>query len=77
MCSTFDFFLQGYFDASCWVLEHMTKQSCDEKSEPKISRRVDQSYADSSDSEDDTPSEGDPEGSDLVHVSEMDFSMFP
>ena len=55
----------------------MTKQSCDEKSEPKISRRVDQSYADSSDSEDDTPSEGDPEGSDLVHVSEMDFSMFP
>jgi len=52
-------------------------KSCDEKSEPKIARLVDQSYADSSDSEDDTPSEGGPEGSDFVHVSEIDFSMFP
>lgn len=55
----------------------MTKESCEEKSEPKIAKLVDQSYADSSDSEDDMPSEGDPEGNDFVHVSEIDFSMFP
>lgn len=55
----------------------MTKQSCEDKNEPKIARLVDQSYADSSDSEDDTPSEGEPEENDFVHVSEIDFSMFP
>lgn len=55
----------------------MTKQSREEKSEPKMAKLVDQSYADSSDSGDDTPSEGDPEGNDFVHVSEIDFSMFP
>lgn len=68
----------GYFDAGCWVREHVTKESCVEKTEPKIAKLVDQSYADSSDSEsDDTPSEEDPEGNDFVHVSELDFSMFP
>ena len=55
----------------------MTKESCEEKSEPKIAKLVDQSYADSSDSEDDTPSDGDPERNDFVHVSEIDFAMFP
>ena len=55
----------------------MTKESCEEKCEPKIARLVDQSYSDSSDSEDDTPSEEDPEPNDFVHVSEIDFSMFP
>jgi len=59
------------------VREHVTKESCEEKCEPKIARLVDQSYSDSSDSEDDTPSEEDPEPNDFVHVSEIDFSMFP
>ena len=54
--------------------EHVTKQNFEDKSEPKIARLVDQSYADSSDSDDDTPSVGEP---DFVHVSEIDFSMFP
>ena len=55
----------------------MTKQSCEEKSEPKIARLVDQSYEDSSDSEDDTASVGEHEENDFLHVSEIDFSMFP
>lgn len=57
----------------------MTKQSSEDKSEAKIARLVDQSYSDSSDSEDDTTSVGDPtEGNnDFLHVSEIDFSMFP
>ncbi|KAJ7350117.1 hypothetical protein OS493_038403 [Desmophyllum pertusum] len=69
----------GYFDAGCWVREHVTKQSSEDKSEAKIARLVDQSYSDSSDSEDDTTSVGDPtEGNnDFLHVSEIDFSMFP
>lgn len=57
--------------------EHVTKQNFEDKSEPKIARLVDQSYADSSDSDDDTPSVGEPEENDFVHVSEIDFSMFP
>jgi len=38
---------------------------------------VDQCYSDSSDSDDDTASVGDPQENDFVHVSEIDFSMFP
>ncbi|KAL9974711.1 hypothetical protein ACROYT_G011784 [Oculina patagonica] len=67
----------GCFDAGCWVREHVTKQNCEDKSEPKVARLVDQSYADSSDSEDDTPSVEEPGENDFVHVSEIDFSMFP
>ena len=59
--------------------EHVTKQSSEDTTEPscKTARLVDQSYSDSSDSEDDTPSVGDPEENEFVHVSEIDFSMFP
>lgn len=54
-----------------------TRQSPEDKSEPKRSRLVDESYSDSSDSEDDTTSVGDTQGNEFVHVSEVDFSMFP
>ena len=54
-----------------------TRQSPEDKSEPKRSRLVDESYSDSSDSEDDTTSVGDPRGNEFVQVSEVDFSMFP
>ena len=54
-----------------------TRQSPEDKSEPKRSRLVDESYSDSSDSDDDTTSVGDPRGNEFVHVSEVDFSMFP
>ncbi|PFX31365.1 RNA-binding motif protein, X-linked 2-like [Stylophora pistillata] len=69
----------GYFDAGCWVREQVTKKSDENSSEPscKTARLVDQSYSDSSDSEDDTPSVGDPEENQFVHVSEIDFSIFP
>lgn len=67
----------GYFDAGCWVRQSETKQSPEDKSEPKRGRLVDQCYSDSSDSDDDTASAGDPQENDFVHVSEIDFSMFP
>lgn len=59
--------------------EHVTKQSAENSSEPscKTARLVDQSYSDSSDSEDDTPSVGHPEENEFLHVSEIDFSIFP
>lgn len=59
--------------------EHVTKRSDENSSEPscKTARLVDQSYSDSSDSEDDTPSVGHPEENEFLHVSEIDFSIFP
>lgn len=49
----------------------------EDKNEPKRSRLVDDSYSDSSDSDDDTASLGGPQGNEFLHVSEVDFSIFP
>ena len=38
---------------------------------------MDESYSDSSDSEDNTTSVGDPQGNEFVHVPDVDFLMFP
>lgn len=67
----------GYFDAGCWVRQGQTKESPDNKTDSKRGRLVDESYSDSSDSEDDAASLGEPQGNEFVHVSEVDFSMFP
>lgn len=54
-----------------------TSKIQEDKSEPKRSRLVDESYSDSSDSDDDTASAGEPQGNEFLHVSEVDFSIFP
>lgn len=67
----------GYFDAGCWVRQSETRKIQEDKSEPKRGRLVDESYSDSSDSEEDAASVGDAQGNEFVHVSELDFSIFP
>ncbi|KAM7431011.1 hypothetical protein ABFA07_018351 [Porites harrisoni] len=67
----------GYFDAGCWVRQSETNKSGEEKNEPNRGRLVDQCYSDSSDSEDEDTTEGDHPGNVFVHVSEIDFSIFP
>lgn len=49
----------------------------EDKNEPKRSRLVDESYSDSSDSDDETASVGGPQANEFLHVSEVDFSIFP
>lgn len=67
----------GYFDAGCWVRQSETSKIQGDKNEPKRSRLVDESYSDSSDSDDDTASVEGPQGNEFLHVSEVDFSIFP
>mgnify|MGYP002260049206 CR=1 FL=1 len=71
------FLPQGYFDAGCWVRQSETSKIQGDKNEPKRSRLVDESYSDSSDSDDDTASVEGPQGNEFLHVSEVDFSIFP
>ena len=54
-----------------------TNRSGDAKNQPNRGRLVDQCYSDSSDSEDEDTSEGVHQGNVFVHVSEIDFSIFP
>lgn len=54
-----------------------TNKSGEEKNEPKRERPVGRCYLDSSDSGDEDTSEGDHPGNVFVHVSEIDFSIFP
>lgn len=80
--------VQGYFDSGCWVRQkdpRVLSQDADDDDNSETKKfKPPVNYSDSSDSDDENADDDKPAAEDIatkdtdfVHVSEIDFAMFP